>query len=283
MTEIRVCDDFDLDKLALSGQCFRWTGAAGGGYRIVHRDRCLTVRPAGPGRYRLNCDEAEFCDIWREYFDLDTDYRAIRRAVPEQEDPYLARACAHGAGIRILRQDPWETLVSFIVSQNRSIPMIQKSVDLLCAAAGDKLRDAEGGTFHAFPSPEQLRALDDERLRACRLGYRCAYVRAAAEAVASGALDLDRLCAAEEPEALAALMRVPGVGIKVANCVALFGLHHLDAFPVDVWMRRILAREYPNGYPLERYRPYNGVYQQYMFYSERIGGGEARDSREEAG
>ena len=271
MTELQISDDFDLDKLAESGQCFRWRRAAEGGYRIVHRDRCLTIRQVGEDRWRLSCSEAEFERVWRAYFDLDTDYRAIRRAVRETEDPFLARACAFGAGIRILRQEPWETLVSFIISQNRSIPMIQRSVELLCAAAGDELRDDDGEPYYTFPRPERLLSLPEEALAACRLGYRCGYVRAAAEAVAGGGLDLARLAAADaaDAEVMAALTGVRGVGVKVASCVALFGLHRLDAFPVDVWIRRVLDREYPRGWPLERYRPWNGVYQQYLFFYDR--------------
>ena len=271
MTEIQISDDFDLDKLAESGQCFRWRRTTKGGYRIVHQDHCLTIWRIGAARYRLSCTEAELERIWRAYFDLDTNYRAIRLAVKDTEDPFLARACTYGAGIRILRQEPWETLVSFIISQNRSIPMIQRSIELLCTAAGEERRDSFGEPYYTFPTPERLLALPDEVLAQCRLGYRCGYVRAAAEAVASGGLDLVRLAAedAADSDVMAALTGVYGVGVKVASCVALFGLHRLDAFPVDVWVRRVLVREYPQGWPMERYRPYNGVYQQYLFFYDR--------------
>ena len=277
MMELRIEDDFSPEKIARSGQCFRWRRTGQSIWRIVHRGRCLTLREAGEGRYVLSCTEEEYRDIWRPYFDLDEDYRAIRGKVAEGEDPFLHAACAYGKGIRILRQDPWEALASFIISQNKNIPAIQSCIELLCAAAGERREDGGGGTYLTFPAPEAVLSLDEAALRGCKLGYRWSYVREAALAVAEGRLDLAALAEAGEGEAMERLCALPGVGPKVASCAALFGLHRLDAFPVDVWMKRILAAEYPGGYPLERYRPYNGVYQQYMFfyYRDRGGAGES--------
>jgi len=115
-------DDLDLDKIAGSGQCFRWKKEDGGAWRIPHRDRCLGIRALGGGRFDADCDRAEFESVWRAYFDLDRDYRAIRARIDPEADPFLAAAADSGQGIRILRQDPWETLISFIISQNRNIP-----------------------------------------------------------------------------------------------------------------------------------------------------------------
>ena len=267
--EIQIQDDFDLDKIARSGQCFRWQKAGEKAWRIVHKGQCLSIRELSEGRYHLSCTEEEYNAHWRSYFDLDEDYRKIRAKIVAADDPFLHAACTYGKGIRILRQDPWETLVSFIISQNKNIPSIKSCISLLCAAAGEPMTDNMGEKYAAFPSPEAILGMSEEQLRACRLGYRWKYVRSAALAVAEGALDLSALMSAEEEETLAYLMSVPGVGVKVASCVSLFGLHHMDAFPVDVWMKRILANEYPAGYPMERYRPYNGVYQQYMFFYYR--------------
>lgn len=269
MYRLRIEDDLDLTKIADSGQCFRWEALAGGAYRIVHRAHCVTVTPLGEGCFDFSCDEAEFRSVWREYFDLGTDYRAVRSRVRREEDPYLFDACEFGRGIRILRQDPWETLVSFIISQNRNIPAIKRSIELMCQAAGERRTDSLGGAYTLFPSPEAVLTLDDEALSACRLGYRCRYVRAAARAVVDGTLDLRALQDCGEEEALKALTALCGVGIKVASCVLLFGLHYTDAFPVDVWIRRVLAREYPQGWPMKKYSPYNGIYQQYLFFRAR--------------
>ncbi len=267
MMEIQIQDDFDLDKIARSGQCFRWQKTGEKAWRIVHKGQCLSIQKLGKDRYRFSCSEEEYHAYWRSYFDLDEDYRRIRAKIDTADDPFLRAACTYGKGIRILRQDPWETLVSFIISQNKNIPSIKNCIALLCTAAGESMTDNMGEK--AFPSPEAILDMSEEQLRACRLGYRWNYVRSAALAVAEGALDLSTLMSAGEEETLAHLTAVPGVGVKVANCVSLFGLHHMDAFPVDVWVKRILANEYPAGYPMECYRPYNGVYQQYMFFYYR--------------
>lgn len=262
---IEIPDDFDLKKIAESGQCFRWEPLEDGGWRIPFRGRRLYISPVSECGYHTDCTPREWETLWRPYFDLETDYSAIRGRIDRRRDPFLSRAADAYRGIRILRQDPWETLVSFIISQNRNIPAIRRSIALLCEAAGERLTDCRGEPFHAFPSPEAILELYDAAMDACRLGYRGKYVRAAAKAAAEGSLLPDALADVPEAEAMRALTSLYGVGVKVASCVSLFGLHNLDAFPVDVWIRRVLETEYPEGYPLKQYSPYNGVYQQYMF------------------
>ena len=273
-------DDLDLDRIADSGQCFRWEKTGEQAYRIPAGGRCLRISARGGGRFALDCAEKEYDAFWKDYFDLGEDYRAIRARIDPEEDPFLFRAAEEEKGIRILRQDPWETLVTFIISQNKNIPAIRRSVALLAAVAGETRTDAEGVPYQVFPGPEAVAALSGDELKRCSLGYRCAYVRGAAEAVLNGSLDLAALCRMGETEALGALTGLYGVGIKVASCTALFGLHHMDAFPKDVWIRRILEAEYPGGYPEEKYRPYNGVYQQYMFayYRKEAAGGAAAEA-----
>ena len=156
-------------------------------------------------------------------------------------------------------------LITFIISQNRNIPAIRRSVDLLTEACGEKRLDTKGMEYYAFPQPAAIASLSERDLSDCRLGYRCRYVHAAAKAVLNGDIALDLLRHAEHTAAMDALTGLSGVGRKVASCVALFGLHHTDAFPIDVWMKRILEEKYPDGYPYDRYSPYNGIYQQYMF------------------
>jgi len=266
--QIEIKDDFDLAKIADSGQCFRWEKGDAGSYRIIYKENRLKIQSQGDGSFTFFCSEDEYLSIWHDYFDLRTDYRSIRKRISKKDDPFLANACEYGKGIRILRQDPWEMLISFIISQNKNIPAIKNSVELLCKAAGKKREDAEG-SYNLFPTPEEILALSDETLSACRLGYRCRYVKAAALDVVEEKIDLGLLENESEEAAIKALTAVCGVGVKVANCVSLFGLHHVDAFPIDVWIRRILENEYPAGYPKEKYSPYNGIYQQYMFYYYR--------------
>ena len=258
-------DDFDLARIADSGQCFRFSPMADGSYRVIFKDECLIIRPLGEGAFDAGCTEGEFEQTWRGYFDLDEDYRAIRARIDPGADPVLWRASECEKGIRILRQDPWETLVSFIISQNRNIPAIKRSIELLAALAGPARADARGCAYRGFPGAEEVARLGERGLGQCALGYRAKYVQAVAVAVADGTFDLAALAGASDEEAIEQLTGLYGVGIKVASCVALFGLHRLDAFPEDVWIKRVLASEYADGFPFGAYSPYNGVYQQYLF------------------
>lgn len=260
-----IDDDFDPGRIADSGQCFRWCRTDERSWRIIAGDACLHLTSLGDQRFSLDCTEEEYGDFWQDYFDLQEDYQAIRCRIDPERDPFLWQAAEHEKGIRILRQDPWEMLITFIISQNKNIPGIRRCVEALAGCCGRTRMDAAGREYRCFPEPEAIAALSEQALAACRLGYRWKYVHAAAEAVVNGSIDLRRLKDADEETTISALTELFGVGVKVANCVSLFGLHHVDAFPIDVWMKRILAEQYPDGYPYETYSPYNGIYQQYMF------------------
>lgn len=259
--------DFDIQKIADSGQCFRLRRGVYGGYTLLAHDRVLRIRQTQEGCF-LDCDQAEYDSLWRGYFDMDTDYAAIR-AEADPEDAFLQRACAYGQGIRMLRQDPWEMLVSFIISQRKNIPAIQYCIEALCSRYGDLLEDTEEGHFASFPSARRLAALDEESFLACSLGYRAKYLLAAARMVASGALNLEAIAVLPDEALFSALLAVPGVGEKVANCVMLFGYHRLSRFPRDVWINRVEEREYGGAFPLERYPDLAGALQQYVFYYAR--------------
>ena len=264
-TVIQITDDFNLRKIAESGQCFRWNHIDDREYRIIYNGKCLYITQIAEAEYRINCDKKEFEMIWKPYFDLGEDYGKIRARIDRQRDPFLYFAAQEEKGVRILRQNPWETLVSFIISQNKNIPAIQKSIELLSQFSGEKLTDSYGGFYYAFPTPEEIGKMSEADLKACKVGYRWKYIKAAANAVLDGTLNLSSLIPADEKETIQKLTELYGVGVKVANCVSLYGLHHTDAVPVDVWMKRIIDNEYSGNYPYERYSPYNGIYQQYMF------------------
>ena len=261
---ITIKDDFDMNLIAFSGQCFRWEKKGEDTYSITHgRDRLYMSR-MGEDRYELEYDEDSITD-WEEYLDLGEDYAAIRGRIDAKKDPFLHAAATDQKGIRILRQDPWEMLITFIISQNKNIPGIKRCIESLCRSAGEEVTDVRGEKYFAFPDAKATAALGENTLKSCSLGYRCSYITAAAEAVGSGEVDLGSLIDADEEETIKVLTSIHGVGPKVANCISLFGLHHVDAFPRDVWVNRILEQEYPDGYPFEEYSPYNGIYQQYMF------------------
>ena len=258
-------DDLNLKQIADSGQCFRWEELPDGGFRVPHKDSCLIIKKLSADSYELSCDEAEYERMWKDYLDADTDYSSIRGRISKKKDPFLYAAATDQQGIRILKQDPWEALISFIISQNRNIPAIKRSIELLCERAGKLRKDPEGGKYYSFPTAKSINEMSDAALAECRLGYRDEYIRRTATAVCKGSLDIDGLMLCSEEEAFERLISLHGVGKKVASCVMLFGLHFVNAFPIDVWVKRILENEYPQGYPMEEYAPYNGIYQQYMF------------------
>ena len=327
----RKIRNFDLRQIAESGQCFRMDpveGSGGRAYTVVSGAHFLKVSQSGPAdpdgcSVTFSCPESEF-PFWENYFDLQTDYGAIT-ALVSQEDDYLTRAAAFGSGIRILRQDIWEMIITFIISQQKTIPNIKALVESLCERYGTRLAktaasepepdvDVEPGSvgepksaagskhmvrpgsaaapgsgefFFTFPTPAQLSRASLQDLLDLKLGYRAKYIKRVCEDVCSGALDPALLARMDYPAAMEYLQRFFGIGEKVANCVCLFGLHHIDAFPVDTWIRKILLREYAPksascaGLPqsklcdalvkenFSRYVGCAGVMQQYIFYYER--------------
>ena len=261
----------DIKKIAESGQTFCMSPdpeksfAAGTDvYRCIASDR-VCFAGAGKVWYRNGSEDTPENDaFWKDYFDLDTDYEAFISAI-DSDDLYLSAAAEFGRGIRILRQDPWEMLITFIISQRRSIPSIKTCVEALCRRWGREIGDG----LYAFPSPEELSSASMDELSDCSLGYRTEYVYLAAQGVCSGSVDLEAMKKLPDQELFAALTALRGVGPKVANCVSLFGFYRIGAFPVDVWLDRVLKTHYPYGFPMERYDGFAGVMQQYMFFAAR--------------
>ena len=252
---------FDPDATFGCGQCFRWERQADGSWSGIVYAHALTVRANGTGIFIEGVGEAE-ADLISGYFDLDRDYSAIASRLCC--DPALAAAVAFAPGIRILRQEPWEALCSFIISQNNNIPRIKGIVSRLCTQFGEQIGDA----LYAFPSVERIAALTEDDLAPLRSGFRAAYIIDGARRVASGEIPLDALSTMPLDEARSALMKIKGVGPKVADCALLFGSGRFDAFPVDVWVRRVLARFYPDGFP-QHLACYGGLAQQYLFHYAR--------------
>ena len=267
MTE-RTIPDFDLDQIARSGQCFRFRPLGERHYALVAGGRYLEVSQQGQ-TVRFDCPEDEFEAVWRPYFDLDADYGRYKSAVAKR-DKYLQSAVAAGGGLRILRQELWETIVCFIISQQNNIARITKCVENLCLLFGETCYNKSKQVYNAFPSAERLAACTADELAPIRLGYRAKYILAAARQVASCEVDLDAVRRMDYAHAKAELMRLTGVGVKVAECICLFALHHIDAFPIDTHIRQMLDAHYPKGFPLRRYRGFAGVMQQYAFYYELV-------------
>jgi len=273
--------DFNIDKIMRSGECFRIRETKKGEYLLPAFGRLISMRQteemAERDEAELRCTEEEFSSVWKNYFDLGTDYRAVREGI-DPGDVYLTEAAEFAKGIRILRQDLWEVMVSFLISQNNNIPRIRRSVDALCVRFGEELTIPENTDLprpkekiFSFPSPESLRGVTKEELSGLSLGYRDEYLAGLILSVNEGRLDLQELREASYAEAKKLLMSQKGIGNKVADCVCLFGLHHTEAFPLDTHMNHILAEHYREGFPFDRYGANAGILQQYMFFSELSG------------
>ncbi|MBQ4039587.1 MAG: DNA-3-methyladenine glycosylase 2 family protein [Oscillospiraceae bacterium] len=265
--ELRTDDDFDLERIFECGQCFRWNADEKGVYTGVAYGRAAKIYREGDSIFISGTVE-DFENIWRGYFDLDRSYADIRAGLCVDE--YMTEASTFGAGIRILYQEKWEALCSFIISQCNNIPRIKKIVETLCRLFGDKVT-LFGEEYYTFPSAEKIAALTAEDLAPLRSGYRAPYIINAAKMIASGELDLEKVAAGDPVDALKTLKTLNGVGDKVANCVVLFGLQMLDAFPIDVWMKKALKAHYEGGFDPKIFAPYAGIAQQYMFYFARSG------------
>lgn len=255
---VRIPASFDPDQTLDCGQSFRWE-KTGDIWQGVAFDRRLTLWREGEDLV-LSCTPEEFESIWRGYFDLDTDYDAIRRELSAM-NPVLQKACDYAGGIRILRQEPWEALCSFIISQNNNIPRIKGIIQRLCQTLGEL---APHGEFR-FPTPQRLANSSLEELAPLRAGFRAKYLLSAARLVTEGKVDLEAIPQMELEKARETLMLIHGVGPKVAECALLYGFHRLEAFPLDVWMKRVMERWFPKNKP-EDFGPWAGVAQQYLFH-----------------
>ena len=249
---------FDMEQIANSGQCFRIRSVASDVWEVPAFGRRLVVRRTSEGAWEFDCNECEFQEIWSNYFDLQTDYGAVKNAITSSGDEYLRNAVRYGWGIRILRQDPWEMTVSFIISQQNNIPRIRSTIARLCEPFGG-----------AFPSPAELAGYTEANFVALGLGYRAKYVVDVVRAVLDGRLDFHKLTAMSTPDAIATLRQFNGIGVKVASCIALFGLHKIDAFPIDVWIKKIIDERYGGTFPLDHFAGYAGIVQQYMYFYQR--------------
>lgn len=263
--------NFNLEHIADSGQCFRMNRMEANRYGLIAFNRYIELTQLEENCIELTCSEEEYNLIWKDYFDMDYDYSRIIRGLAEGDDEFLKNAVQFGGGLRILKQEVFETLISFIISQRKNIPAIKSCIEQLCKLYGEKKSDSRfpDKVFYTFPSPEKLAGAERTELRQAGLGYRDEYVQNTARAVLKEEINLDQLKQLDREEALIQLLSLSGVGIKVANCVSLYGLHHIGAFPVDVWIARILKEVYQDNFNLELYSGYAGIVQQYMFYYMR--------------
>ena len=259
----KVIENMDLKQICDSGQCFRWQKIDENTYDVVAFRRYLRIKQDG-NEFSLNCSEEEWSSIWKDYFDLDTDYASIGANILISGDDYLKKAYECGKGIRILRQEDFETVISFLISQNNNIKRIRNSVEAICNKASIPVINEDGCVRYAFPGPEDV---DEEFFndKTLGLGYRDGYLRDMYSYTKSNPNWISEIHKLNHQDAVKKLKEFKGIGEKVANCISLFTLHNVNAFPVDTHIKQILETYYRDGFDYERYDGYLGIVQQYMF------------------
>ena len=260
-------ENFDFADTFGCGQCFRFDRIGEGEFEGVAYGKYLAVSQAG-GKICFGASPGDFDGIWRDFFDLDRDYEKIFAAL--RRDETLKAALDFCSGIRILKQEPFECLISFIISQNNNIPRIKKIIESLCENFGEKIAHGQKAYF-AFPGAERLAGLSVSDLGVIRSGFRARYILDAAKKVASGEIDLASVYRMGVGEGEKYLRRIVGVGAKVAACVLLFSYGKLDAFPVDVWIKKVLAKYYGGVDYMQIFGDLAGIANAYLFYYEREG------------
>ena len=268
--------NFSVYKTFDCGQCFRFDpGYEADGYTFgvtgSAYGKTVTFAEDGSHIMIIGSDENDYINIWQRYLSLDTDYgeidRCITTALDEKGCAVMRRAAEVSAGIRLLRQDPWEALCSFIVSQNNNIPRIKKIICAMCDEYGEVTND---GLSKSFPTPKALADAGEEKIFALRTGFRAKYIYDAAVKVASGEINLESVLKNDSYEDCEKeLMKIKGVGPKVAACALLFGFEKTEAYPVDTWMKKVAARHFESGPDPKKFGKYAGIAQQYLFYMER--------------
>jgi N-glycosylase/DNA lyase len=264
--------NLNIEHIAESGQCFRMNRIDDTTYYVIAFGRYIELKQIDEDKVDISCSEKDYNQIWKEYFDLEYDYNKIVTSLTKGEDEFLKSAALFGGGLRILKQEPFEALISFIISQNKNIPAIKRSIEKICCKYGDPIYEDKGGkVYYSFPTPERLANAKREELRETGLGYRDEYIIRSSMSIFNGDIDLYQLRNTKYEEAIVELLKLHGVGVKVANCVSLYGLHHIEVFPIDVWIARILKEIYNDNFDLNLYSGYAGIVQQYMFYYMRNG------------
>ncbi len=265
-------DSFDIEQILECGQCFRFNKLDFREYIIIACGKVLHIKQKDKEVVFYPCTKEDFENIWTKYFELDRDYSKIKIVL--SEDEILKKAVAFAPGIRILRQDPWECLISFIISQNNRIPMIKQVIKNISERYGEK-----SGDYFLFPTAEQLKKATVEELMSCKTGFRAKYIIDAIKNISEKRVDFSELENLPTQEVRQKLMMIKGVGEKVSDCVMLFSMDRKDVFPTDVWVKRVMEYFYFGGKDAkikeihkladEKFGKYAGFAQQYLFHYAR--------------
>lgn len=272
---LKDMEDFNPKDIFECGQAFRWEKKEDDSYDTIAFKRLLNVKKEGQDIILKGTNLKEFEDIWHDYFDLGRDYSEIKKKLAL--DPILKEAIEFGSGIRILNQEPFETIISFIISANNQIPRIKKSIELISMEYGDEFKNPE--TYYSFPTAAQLSKALPEDLRAkTKVGFRDKRIVETSQMIENGDIDLEEIFSLNRNKGKEILMNLPGVGPKVSDCILLFAFNKEDAFPVDVWVKRVMEHFYlKEDTPVkhigdrgsEIFGDLAGFAQQYLFYYAR--------------
>ncbi len=256
---------FSLSDTLNCGQCFRWETDDNITFTGFHNGHFLKVSEIKKSHsyeeaeiFFHDITKKDFDEIWKDYFDFDTDYESMQKIF--KKDKTLSLACNYAGGIRILKQEPWETICSFIISQNNNIPRIKGIISRLCENFGEKTKNG-----YLFPTAKKIASLSIEDLAPLRAGFRAKYINDAATKIANNEISISEISTLPIEEARNLLQTIKGVGPKVCECALLFGFYKLDAFPIDTWIKKVLLTYYPDGFP-EYATKNGGVAQQYLFH-----------------
>ena len=254
---------FRFDPVSLYGNKYEFGGVAYGKYVVFAQNSAYELKIYGT-------TPEEYESLWRHYLALDTDYEAINSSIiSATKSDHMEKAVLYGDGIRILRQEPWECVCSFIISQNNNIPRIKKIISALSEKYGDKI-EQNGATYYTFPTAKSLFEAGEEAIFALKTGFRAKYIIDASSKISSGETDLEAILKEENFDTCVDILcKIKGIGLKVASCALLFGFNKTEAFPIDVWMKRALEKYFPDGIDLAALGKNAGIAQQYLFYYER--------------
>lgn len=276
--ERKGVSDFSLRQIYESGQAFRFKEVEKDLFLIIYQQHWAIISQQDDRIVLQHTTLQECEEVWNPYFDLKQDYHALKQSFLGLDD-YLDQAIAFGEGLRILNQDVFEMIITFIISANNHIPRIKNSILKICEFAGTPIGEYDRDTIYAFPTAQQIQNLKQEQWDIIKLGYREKYIKKTVDMIVNHEINIEKLASLDTLSAQKELMKLSGVGAKVADCILLFSMAKYDAFPMDTWMKKVMQRYYPNesmdnikrvrGLGVELFGPFAGIVQQYLFYYER--------------
>lgn len=275
MLEIKNCD-INLHDTITCGQCFRFFEEKDNSYTMILSDRVINIKQKGSSLYVESNNNDNLENVIKNYFDLDRDYDAINKIIINRDDT-IKKCVENSKGLKILNQEPFEMLISYIISQNNKVSRISNSINFISEKYGKKIT-FKNKVYYLFPKYNELQNIDENILRASKIGFRDKYIINALKRIEDGKLDIQKIYNMNTNDALEYLMKVKGIGPKVASCILLFGYSRLDVFPIDTWVKKAIEYLYDDipanqkkitEFAHNKYGDYCGLALQYMFHYMR--------------